>query len=378
MPSNLTGTLNHRAYEFLSQINALHDSFEPFLGGEMLADVAIYFDKNSMYDPDSNGLTVAEASRNMWGGKLPHREAAVGAARCLREAHIPFGVITNVSLSQLGRYRAVILPSVLEMTEDEAEVFRNFVKNGGSIYASGASSVSVPGDGEQRFLLGDVLGVRYIGKIGGRTTYLSPIDKSLNDAIWPQENLTFGGPMVKAQADPSAEVLATVTLPFVDPELGTALNTRFAQIWSDPPAAQAGSDPGMVISRFGKGKSVWVAAPLEARPDAASARTFQLLLRRVLEPPYKFEADTDPAVEITLFHQPDRSRFLVGMLNLQMQVPTIPVSATIRVQVSAEHKVRKVILLPEQKAIEFSRSGSYVSFHVSDFKLVRMALVDYA
>jgi hypothetical protein len=37
-----------------------------------------------------------------------------------------------------------------------------------------------------------------------------------------------------------------------------------------------------------------------------------------------------------------------------------------------------VSLLPEQKMVKFSRSGSYVSFHVPEFKLVRMALVEYA
>jgi hypothetical protein len=372
-----TGTLNHRAYEYLSQINALHDSFEPFLGGEMLADVAIYFDKNSVYDPDASGLTTAEAAKNMWGGKLPHREAAVGAARCLREAHIPFGVVTNVSLIQLKEYRAVILPSVLEMTAEQAIIFREFVRNGGSLYASGVSSMSAPEEGDERFLLSDVLGVRYLGKVGGRTTYLSATDKALTDAIWPQENLGFGGPMVKAQADPSAEVLATVTVPFVDPDAGTPINTRFAQIWSDPPAPQSGSDPGIVINTFGKGKAVWIAAPIESRPGAVDACVFQLLLKRVLESPYKFEADTDPAVEVTLFHQQDRQRLLVGMLNLQVQVPTIPVTATIRIQVPVGHKVRKVSLLPEQKDLNFSLSGPYISFHVPEFKLVRMALVDY-
>ena len=163
-PSSLTARLNHRTYEYLSQINALHDAFEPFLGGEMLADVAIYFDKNSVYDPEANGMTAAEATKNMWGGKLPHRDAVVGAARFLREAHIPFGVVTNVSLDQLSGYRAVILPSVLEMTAEQADIFREFVRNGGSLYASGVSSMSVPGEGEERFLLADVLGVRYMGK----------------------------------------------------------------------------------------------------------------------------------------------------------------------------------------------------------------------
>ena len=372
-----TGTLNHRAYEYLSQINALHDSFEQLLGGQMLADVAIYFDKNSVYDPDANGITAAEAARNMWGGKLPHRDAAVGAARFLREAHIPFGVVTNVSLSQLSSYRAVVLPSLLEMTAEQADIFREFVGNGGAIYASGVSSLSVPGEGEERFLLSDVLGVQYVGKSGGRTTYLSATDNGLIDAMWPQENLGFAGPMVKVQALPGAEVLATVTLPFVDPEAGNAINTRFAQIWSNPPAPQPGNDPGIVVNAFGKGKAVWIAAPLESRANAVDARVFQLLLKRVLRPPYKFEADTDPAVEVTLFHQEDRHRLLVGLLNLQAQVPTIPVGATIRIQPPSGRKVRKVSLLPEQKDVAFSPSGSYISFRVPEFKLIRMALVDY-
>ena len=39
----------------------------------------------------------------------PHREAVVGLARILREAHIPFGVVTNANLDQLKNYRAVLL-----------------------------------------------------------------------------------------------------------------------------------------------------------------------------------------------------------------------------------------------------------------------------
>jgi hypothetical protein len=371
-----TGTLNHRAYEYLSQINALHDAYEPFLGGEMLADVAIYYDKNSMYDPDSNGHAAGEATKNVWSYP-PHLNAAVGAARFLREAHIPFGVVTNVSLDQLTKYRAVILPDVAEMTQEEARIFREFVRKGGILYASGASSLSAPGDGEERFLLEDVLGVRYLGKLGKGTTYLSTADKKLTEAIWPQENMGFSVPMVQVQVTPAAEVLATVTLPFVDPDAGDPINTRFAQIWSNPPAPQPGKDPGIVVNSFGKGKAIWVAAPLELRPDEVNARIFNLLLKRALAPPYKFEAETDPAVEITLFHQEDRHRLLLGMLNLQAQLPTIPVEATIRIQVPAGRNARKVSLLPEEKNIAFSREGSYIRFKVPAFNLVSMAMVDY-
>ena len=370
------GTLNHRAYQFMSQINALHDPFERFLGGEMLADVAIYYDKNSMYDPDAEGLTAGQATKNIWN-RPPHLEAAVGAARFLREAHVPFGVITNISLDQIGKYRAVVLPSVVEMTPEEAGVFREFVRSGGILYASGTSSLSAPGDGEERFLLEDVLGVHYLGKLGDGTTYLSTTDQELTDAIWPQENMGFSVSMVQVEAHPAAQVLATVTLPFVDPDLGNPINTRFAQIWSNPPAPQPGKDPGIVVNSFGKGKTIWIAAPLELRADQVNARIFHLLLRRALLPPYKFEADADPAVEVTLFHQEDRRRLLVGMLNLQMQVPTIPVPATLRIQVPAGSTVRGVSLLPGEKALPFAHVGSYVTFKVPSFSLVSMAMVDY-
>lgn len=371
-----TGELNHQAYEYLSQINSLHDAYEPFLGGEMLADVAIYYDRNSMYDPDAGKLTAAEVSKHIWI-KSPHLDAAVGAARFLRESHIPFGVITNASLDQIDKYRAVVLPNVIEMTGEQAAVFREFVGKGGILYASGASSMSAPGDGAEKLLLGDVLGVRYVGKTGGRTTYLSTRDKALTAAIWPQENIGFSGPMVKVQAEPSAEVLATVTLPFVDPDAGNPLNTRFAQIWSNPPAPEPGQDPGIVIHAFGKGKAVWVAAPLESRGDVVDARIFQVLLERVLSGPYKFEADTNRSVEVTLFHQAENRRLLLGMLNLQAQVPTIPVAATIRVQVPERHTVRRVSLLPERKEMAFQPAGSYIGFQVPPFNLVCMALVEY-
>ena len=119
-------------------------------------------------------------------------------------------------------------------------------------------------------------------------------------------------------------------------------------------------------------------APLESRDDDVNARIFVLLLKRALQPPYRFEADTCRTVEVTLFHQKDRRRLLVGMLNLQVQVPTIPVDATVRIQMPAGHRARKVSILPEQNEIAFSPAGPYISFQVPSFKLVSMLLVDYA
>ena len=130
----------------------------------------------------------------------------IGTARILREGHIPYGVVTNITLDQLSRFRAVFLPNVLEMTEEQANHFREFVRNGGVLYASGPSSLSAPELGDPRFLLEDVLGVRYLGGFGESVTYLSPASPEIAKVIWPQENVTLPWSMVRAQSLPGAQV----------------------------------------------------------------------------------------------------------------------------------------------------------------------------
>ncbi|MCE5306152.1 MAG: hypothetical protein LLG20_00770, partial [Acidobacteriales bacterium] len=109
--------------------------------------------------------------------------------------------------------------------------------------------------------------------------------------------------MIQVKAQPGTEVPATVTLPFVDPAVGRVIGSRFAAIHSNPPALTAGTDPAVVV----KGRTVWVAAPVESSSEAVNAKLFLALLDRILQRPYHLEVDTHPAVEATLFHQPERS-----------------------------------------------------------------------
>ncbi|PYV13841.1 MAG: hypothetical protein DMG07_13265, partial [Acidobacteria bacterium] len=236
--------------------------YEPFLGGDLLADVALYFDKESLYNPAETGVDVA---RLRAPDQCPHRDALVGAARLLQEAHLPYGVVTNANLDRLARYRAVILPSVLELTREQAERFRGFVRGGGVLVATGPSSLDRKAG---RFLLEDVFGARYVGRLGTRLTYLTPRDREVADAIWPQDHLAHAGAMVQAVAAEDAEVLATVTLPFAPPEQGTVIGSRFGAYWSNPPALKAGSDPAAVLHRFGAGRALWLAAPLETTNES--------------------------------------------------------------------------------------------------------------
>jgi len=277
----------------------------------------------------------------------------------------------------LRNYRAVMLPTVLEMTAGQAAQFRRFVEAGGALYASGPSSLDRFDKAGPRFLLEDVFGVRYQGHDGSVWSYLSPQDDAVQKLLWPQEALSYPGPTIKAAALPGAQVLATITLPFVAPELGTNINSHFGAIHSNPPALSPGSDPGIVVNTSGKGKAVWVAAPIEISTEAVNAHLVAALLKRVLPAPYCFELDAHPSVEMTLFHQPDKRRWLVGLLTMQQQYPAIPVPATVRVHVPEASTITSVLHLPERKALRFRMVGHYVQFDLEPFDSLSMALVAY-
>ncbi|MHB0959575.1 MAG: alpha-L-fucosidase [Pirellulaceae bacterium] len=371
---NADGTLNREAHEFLGRLSVERAKFEPFLGGDLLADVAIYVDKNSMYNPFENGVDVQKLAAV---DACPHRTTVVGAARVLQEAHIPFGVVTNVNLNQLSRYRAVILPWVVEMTAPQAELFRRFVAEGGALYASGPSSVERLMDPAPRFLLEDVLGVRITGVKNHPIFYLTPEDPAVKTSAWPQDHVSHRGTQVQVEVLPGCEILARITMPFVDPGIGRNIGSHFAAIHSNPPSLTAGTEAAVVQHPFGKGRVVWVACGVEGSEEWVDRQLVLSLLRRILPGPYHFEVEAHPAVEMTLFCQPERNRLLASLLNLQRQLPQVPVPATVRVQPLPGQPVRSIKRLPEQTPVPFTAKEPYVEFHVDPFDTLAMFAIDY-
>ncbi len=373
---NADGTLNPRVYDALKPLNEQRALYEPFLGGDLKADVAVYYDKNSMYNPDENGVHITKLAA---ANDCPHRDAVIGAARVLRQAHIPYGVITNVNLDQLGKYRAVVLPEVLEMTPEQADIFRKFVAAGGALYASGSTSLDRRPGQERRFLLEDVLGIKYQGAVGSKKiTYLTPCDEQLSKVVWPQDHVSFAGTMTRVKAMAGSKVLATVTTAFVDPELGRAIGSHFAAIHSNPPALQPGKDPAVVVNAYGKGRTIWVAAPMESKDEAVNIHLTEHLLHRVFSGPYHFELDAHPAVEITLFDQPQSRRLLINLLNMQTTMPPIPLGATVRAQVPQGRTPVKLLRAPDLKPLSWHMNGPYVEFDVAPFDVFHMAILEYA
>jgi hypothetical protein len=372
---NVDGTVNPEVYAFLGKLSEERAVYEPFLGGELLADIAIYFDKESLYNPDEQKVDVTALKE---ADKCPHRDAVVGWARALQSAHVPFGVVTNVTLDQLSRYRAVALPNVLELTEEQADRIRSYVAEGGILFASGSSSLDRLAQGGPHYRLEDVFGVRYTGRLGSAMTYMTPGDAGLLKAVWPQDHVSFAGPMIQAEAGEAVTVLASITLPFVDPAVGSNIGSHFAAIHSNPPALQTTASPAITVHPFGRGLAVWMAAPMESRDEEVNRALLVHLLRRFLPGPYRFEADTHPTVEITLFHQPEKNRMILGLLHMTRELPSLPVTACVRVLPPKGARIKRVTMVTYGTSPLTTEDGDYVTIHVPTFDTYTMCAIEYA
>jgi Hypothetical glycosyl hydrolase 6/Beta-galactosidase trimerisation domain len=355
------GTLNPKVYETMGQIFGKSKAYEPYLGGSMCQDVGVYFSLESKMDFADNGRPVDAA----WGG-VPHLDAALGAARTLRESHIPFGVISKNNLKDTSAYQVIVLPNVQMLSGEEVEGIERFVASGGSLYVSGGACAGV---------LGELLGITVEGETAEWMTYMTPTAKGrtlVMPDVDPDYPLALFQRQAKARASSGEEVLATLTLPYTDPGDGE----KMASIHSDPPGVS--TDYAAVVYRpYGKGRVMWVSASLETAEPALHRGVFAQMVRQLASQPFSFEAEAPRAVEVTLFHQAERKRYLVNVVNAQEQLPPIPVfNARVRVRVG-DKKVASVALLQEEKPLSFTVKGEYVEVVVPELDIFQMMMVEY-
>ncbi len=341
------GTLNPRVYETMGEIFGRTKDYEPYLGGKLCQDVAVYFSLDSKMDFADNGKQVGSA-----GWAVPHLDAALGAARALRESHIPFGVISKANLKDTSPHQIIVLPDVRMLSEEEAKDLRRFVAEGGGLYASGHIPPA---------LLGDVLGISAEGETEEQVTYMAPTPKgqALMPGVDRDYPLAISGPQMKVEAVNRDEVMATIALPYTDPADGA----KISSIHSNPPGVRT-DYPAVIQRSYGKGKVIWVSAPLELADQEPHRTVFAQMVRSLACRPFSFEAEAPSAVEVVVLHQPNRKRYLVSLINEQERVPPIPVfDATVRLAVG-DRKVVRAAILPDETPLPVATARSHAQFTV--------------
>ncbi len=359
------GTVNPNAHERMGRIFDRLMPFYPHLGGERVMDIAVYYSLESKFNFKGNGKPISQADTSD-----AHTAGAMTASRWLIANHLPFGVVTKRSLSKLAECKVLVLSNVNLMDEEEIAAIREWVRGGGTLFASGGTSlVNKRGQLQKDFMLAEVLGVSLVkADWQDREHYIAPTAAGQRcfgnwNARYPPFAKGFG---MEVKAHPAAEVLATTTLPWptTDP-------TKFSSIHSNPPW-QPTERPEVVLHQFGKGRTVYCSSLLETIEGLSD--TF-IKLVRLLNDSYRYESDAPAAVEMTMFHQPERQRYVMSLVNFQKELPNIPVEGIqVRLRLGGK-RIRSIMQLPDNKALKHREQQGVTTFTAPRLETLAMFAV---
>jgi hypothetical protein len=382
---NLDGSIHPAVYDRMADVFANSIPYEPYLGGEPVEDIAVYFSDASRVDFRENGKLLADIQ----GAPeiSPHLRAAAGWARVLQRAHVPFAVITRNDLDSLHRWRALILPNVLRMDSRETEAVRDYVRQGGRLYASRYTSLTQSAGIRCRdFMLADVFGCHFASDDLGTATYLKPASTAVSEAIAPQAYLDHfvpagadadGAGCLRLAEHGAGRVLATLTLPYAK-EWGNASDRRWGSIHSSPPWRDT-AVPALVLNHCGDGRCVYSAADLESIFADANETVLRRLLAMLVDEPLSCGIDAPPWVWLNVRHDPDRGHYTISLFNGQGERPPAPLTKLpVFLRLPSGRRMTELLELPGRDPAPFTTDGdSMVHILVDRLETFRMYVARY-
>jgi hypothetical protein len=213
------------------------------------------------------------------------RSATLGAFTACLQGHVQVSSIP-VSLldlpEKLARYRVVYLADIPCLTPNQVENLKRFVENGGGLMASYATSrYDAAGQRRDSFALEDLLRVRPVVAQG-----------ELADTLQSYQCMT-GGPNDLYLAPRGASDGALVPLWFFEPvEALDGGSVRWDIVTGD---GRRPILPGVVTSRRGRGRVVYLASSLESLYNSTRQSDLGTLLRGLVEG----AAGSPPPVRVT-------------------------------------------------------------------------------
>ena len=348
-----SGKLNPELYHVMGK---LRRELAPFLetadlDAKILRDVAVYvnFDSYTVRESEGQPSYILGNYRNIYENL---EKINVAFSR----AHIDYDILTEKNIHKLSNYKVVVVPDLYRMKQSECEKIAEYVKQGGRLYVSGASSaLSADGTNKDSFMLSEVMGVSYREFVDTRPVYLAPTEAG--KAYFPgftaeyPAMLPFAVPTVE-RASESARVLATMTYPISD---ARDYHLYSAAI-SDPPC-KATELPAVVYHPYGKGACVYSCAPVEQSTVDCVIEVFNAMILSLLEEAggLTLRCEETEYLEHVLRHNPEKREYTVSLLNNQNVKKIVPLYD---VEFSLQLDVRP------QKV--YTTLGSDVTWEVSD------------
>lgn len=367
---NPDGTLEQPFYK---RMTGLAKSLEPFKRAAeahrpvLQANVGLYFSMASQVRRDHNGKStraIMDPANNMLAGSdLRPMQELLGTSVILNRAKIPYRVITELTTDFTG-LTSIIINDAAYLSADEVERLRQFVRNGGTLIATGLTSYyDIDGHTTGDFALADVFGVSFAKRFTKQWSYTVPAERG------ETMSCKSPGPVVNAT---TATVLARLAEPIFDPDDFE----HFASYHSNPPGPTS-EHAALTVNRYGRGKCVFLyCSSLSLQQEAQ--QTFGAELFRTHAPSSIVRSTNAPhSVEITLLRSTTTSSYLLCLVNYQDELPNIPV-----------HDLEVTLALPgnalpascrrisDGRTIEFALQGEQTTLKLS--RLTTLEMIEIA
>ncbi|HUT31977.1 MAG TPA: beta-galactosidase trimerization domain-containing protein [Planctomycetota bacterium] len=293
----------------------------------------------------------------------------VGAARILLENHVNFDVVD--AEADFARYRLLVLPD--EVTLDDKALLRKvkaFIVGGGTLVLSGRSGMNAAGT---RFLI-DV-GAKPLGP----SPWLPDYVKIVGAASLPREGLVENPFVMYERAQRvkvrDAEVLAEAWRPYFNREF-----RHFCSHQHTPP-----SEPAGYPAAIRKGRVLYFAHPVFTNYRNKGQQLARDYVWRLIADTYgrlDVEVGLPSAGRVSLLRQTEHRRHVLHLLyavpiargrGIEVIEDIVPL---LDVPVSLKLKARRVTLVPEGKALAFTRTKGRIEFTVPRLELHQMVVVD--
>jgi hypothetical protein len=313
------------------------------------------------------------------GGGAEH----AGMIKLLTEEHILYDIIepsvagTERTPKKLEAYDLVILPNLQDMDDRLVNVIDGYVKNGGKILATGATSTR-DGTGKQMNSIRlQSLGVApsYETYDRAKSTYLkvSDADKA---RLGKDEFRDFSIMMmysdflkVKPQGDATGMLKLVPETMFGPPEKSYFTADEITDV------------PGIIVNTYGKGKSVYIPWQLGSLYDMKGNYMHRALfmgaVKNILQVGGTVVTDASPLIEMSYMANRNGAYEWIGLINHSGQIGGSfrePVSIReTNLRFKPQKKVRSIKLLRAGMSVVFSQRDGWVELtvpEIGDFEMV--------
>ena len=364
------GTINRDFYRMMGE---LHESVRPFEeavspNAKLLSDVAIYSNLRSVYEPKDNGYRLDQVP-----SRVPRIKGLTEIGRTMVTGRVMFDIISERQLNDLSRYPSILLPSEYVLDDNEIKAFEKYVNDGGILIMTGETGMN-DGAGSRRadFALNGLFGVHYEGETFENAGYMAPTEIgqvcfSGNTKTYP---LAIHSEMTKVKADADVDVLATITLPYsrVDEVY------HFGSAISNPPGVET-DYPALTLRRVGKGKAVYIAAPLEKETYSHQRCLVTDLVKYLLDK-RTVSYEVPEWLEVMAWRDEKNSCYQLNMLNSIYEVSNL-IARDLKFKLEIPEKIKQVREVGTGRTLDFEYVDGALLLKVDEICDFSMLRLDY-